>query len=421
VATAAEQVQSVGTEADAPPCATVIIDTYNQASYIDEAVASVLAQEKLPGPLEVIIVDDGSTDGTAERLIRYHNKANVIRKDNGGQASALNAGLAQSSSDIIMLLDGDDYWHPEKVAKVLDLFAQHSEASMVYHGIEQSSGIDWWGAVSREAVVDIIDRPEALLQCLLPPTSALSFRKSHIARLLPIPSDLWFCADAYLGWLAPFCGHVVSSGDRLAVYRLHDNNLFLLSDHSWDKLTRRYYMLKAALRHVFEWLASSEFDTNSYPIREYLRRFELYVETLSFDLQSPGRLRWMRHKALHISLERQCESRRYVVFHALIAILAGALGYERTLRAWKLYSQSRLLLAARRLLAPSAQEASEGKYRSIFEVEKVRSAGWRLAHITASWLHLGHSLRHPHGQQPQLVEHSGHKRPRLGVHHRQRW
>lgn len=356
---------------DARPCATVILDTYNQAHYIDEAVTSVLAQEQLPGPLEIIIVDDGSDDGTADRLRSYSDHAHVIRKANGGQASALNVGLSRASSDIIMLLDGDDFWHPGKARRVLDLFAQHPQASVVHHGF------DFVGAGSAGAYQGklplpggrLVDRAEALLQYRASPASALSFRCSRIAPLLPVPSALWFMADGYLAYLAPFCGDVVPTGDRLAVFRFHEDNLFSFGDASLSKQARKWVMARALHRHLGEWLASNGCDTSSSPVREYLRSHELFADELFFVLQSPGRLSWTRHNVMRISVERHYQPPGYVVFRGLIAVLGAALGYERSVTIQKLYLHSRLVTAARRRWMPTALDrapagsASDGTLR----------------------------------------------------------
>lgn len=340
------------------PCATALIDTYNQAGYIDEAVTSVLAQEQLASPLEIVIVDDGSDDGTAERLRRYSDQAHVVRKVNGGQATSLNAGLALASTDIIMLLDGDDYWHPGKVRKVLDLFAQHPEASLVHHALDfvgPGSGGAYAGKLPFPEG-NLIDRPDALLQYRGSPASGLSFRYSRIAPLLPVPSGLRFMADGYLAYLAPFCGEVVATSDRLGVFRFHQDNLFSFRETSRNKQARKWAMARALHRHLTEWLVSSGFDTTRSPVRQYLRGHELFADELSFALQSPGRLRWMSHHLARISVELPYQPRGYLVFRALTALLGAALGYKRAIRIQELYSTSRLLTAARRLWMPGAED-----------------------------------------------------------------
>lgn len=99
----------------------VVIPLYNGAQWIEQAVASVLSQT-LP-PDEFIVVDDGSTDAGAgaaivERIARAHPAIRLLRKPNGGQSSARNFGVAESSSALIALLDQDDYWSPDHLEEL---------------------------------------------------------------------------------------------------------------------------------------------------------------------------------------------------------------------------------------------------------------------------------------------------------------
>src|SRR4051812_1229417 len=99
---------------------SILIDTYNHEGYIEAAIRSVLQQEDLGNvKLEIIIVDDGSTDRTHEVIRRYDNLVKYFYKPNGGQASAFNFGIGLCEGEIICFLDGDDWWHPKKVRTVL--------------------------------------------------------------------------------------------------------------------------------------------------------------------------------------------------------------------------------------------------------------------------------------------------------------
>src|SRR6266404_4268062 len=98
------------------PVISVVITTYNYGRFVEECVDSVLAQDYPSDRVEVIVVDDGSTDDTAERVKRYGTRIEYLRKANGGQASALNAGFAKARGEIISLLDADDYFLPGKLA-----------------------------------------------------------------------------------------------------------------------------------------------------------------------------------------------------------------------------------------------------------------------------------------------------------------
>src|SRR6266849_7856866 len=119
-----------------PPLVSVVIDTFNHERFIAHAVESVLGQRGMrPDEFEVIVVDDGSSDSTADRLRGYSNRIAVIHKPNGGQASAFNAGIARCTADIICFLDGDDYWHPDKLQRVVRVLAENPQAMAVGHGI----------------------------------------------------------------------------------------------------------------------------------------------------------------------------------------------------------------------------------------------------------------------------------------------
>src|SRR5271168_19523 len=120
-----------------PPLVTVLIDTYNYGQYVEEAVQSVLAQDFPVEQREILVVDDGSTDDTAERLRKFGDAITYLRKPNGGQASAFNFGFERARGGIVALLDADDYWLPGKLSRVAEEFAKHPDAGMVYHGIRQ--------------------------------------------------------------------------------------------------------------------------------------------------------------------------------------------------------------------------------------------------------------------------------------------
>ncbi len=89
-----------------PDLISVIIPTYNYAHFLPEAIQSVFRQEKVV--CEVIVVDDGSTDGTADVLERYSGKITVITQENKGLSAARNAGLRKAGGRYIVFLDADD-------------------------------------------------------------------------------------------------------------------------------------------------------------------------------------------------------------------------------------------------------------------------------------------------------------------------
>jgi glycosyltransferase involved in cell wall biosynthesis len=111
------------------PRVSVVIPTYNSAALVVGAVESVLAQT-LPAA-EVIVVDDGSTDDTPERLARFGPPVRAVRKPNGGVSAARNRGLAEATGDLIAFLDADDVWYPDKLRRQAEVFARQPDLGLL--------------------------------------------------------------------------------------------------------------------------------------------------------------------------------------------------------------------------------------------------------------------------------------------------
>src|ERR1700755_604600 len=119
------------------PYISVLVDTYNHERFIEEALVSVLEQDVAGVEREVIVVDDGSTDRTPEIVRKLEPRVRLIRKVNGGQASAFNAGIPECAGEIVAFLDGDDWWAPGKLRAVADALAEQPEIGLVGHGITE--------------------------------------------------------------------------------------------------------------------------------------------------------------------------------------------------------------------------------------------------------------------------------------------
>src|SRR5271170_5417576 len=122
----------------ATPFLSVLIDTYNHERFIEQAILSVLAQDIAESEREIVVVDDGSTDRTPEIVRRFEPRVRLVRKTNGGQASAFNAGIPACSGVGIAFLDGDDWWAPGKLRTVGDIFAKDAAVGLIGHGIVES-------------------------------------------------------------------------------------------------------------------------------------------------------------------------------------------------------------------------------------------------------------------------------------------
>ena len=111
---------------DSRPIVTAVIPTYNRGWTLAEAVESVLAQD-YPA-LELIVVDDGSTDDTPSILADYGSRIRVIRQENRGVSAARNRGIADANGEYIAFLDSDDLWRPGKISSQVTFFQSHREA-----------------------------------------------------------------------------------------------------------------------------------------------------------------------------------------------------------------------------------------------------------------------------------------------------
>ncbi len=109
---------------------SVVITTYNRASYVRQAIDSVLCQTMKD--FELIVVDDGSTDDTIEALAPYRDRIRYVRTENGGPARARNVGMALSRGDYVCWLDSDDLFHPAKLALQSAILDAYPDLGMVW-------------------------------------------------------------------------------------------------------------------------------------------------------------------------------------------------------------------------------------------------------------------------------------------------
>lgn len=112
------------------PKVSVIIPSFNCELYIAETISSVLNQTHKD--IEVIVVDDGSTDRTREIVASFGAPVRLIAQENSGRCAARNRGIREASGEFICLLDHDDYWYPEKLSAQLAAFEKYPEAGGVY-------------------------------------------------------------------------------------------------------------------------------------------------------------------------------------------------------------------------------------------------------------------------------------------------
>jgi glycosyltransferase involved in cell wall biosynthesis len=131
----------------ATPTVSCVIPVYNGEAHLGEALDSVLGQD--PRPLEVIVVDDGSTDRTAEVAQSRGDVVRYVRQTNAGPSSARAHGVELARGELVALLDADDRWLPGKLARQIALLSTRREL----HGCMTHGRLFWEGddAMSAEA------------------------------------------------------------------------------------------------------------------------------------------------------------------------------------------------------------------------------------------------------------------------------
>lgn len=118
---------------------SVIIPAYNCAATVDRSIASALAQD-YDGSLEVIVINDGSTDETLNALGKYSERIIVITQTNQGLARSRNVGVARARGDLLAFLDADDVWFPSKLSQLSSVLEHNEHAVLAYSNIVAVDG-----------------------------------------------------------------------------------------------------------------------------------------------------------------------------------------------------------------------------------------------------------------------------------------
>ena len=234
----------------AKPYFSVLIDTYNHERFIEEAVQSVLAQDFPPSEHEILVVDDGSTDRTPELLHRFEPHIRILRKQNGGQASAFNAGIPECSGEVVAFLDGDDWWGANKLAALDQAFSAHPAIGLIGHSITEvlSDGTHRSELVRDEPrfQIDSVSGAKTFrLRKSFMGTSRMAFRMALLRRIGQVPEDLIVEADEFLFTLGAVFSEVLLLREPLTFYRLHGQNLFQVRDGQSSSLRRKRNVLLA--------------------------------------------------------------------------------------------------------------------------------------------------------------------------------
>jgi glycosyltransferase involved in cell wall biosynthesis len=261
------------------PLVSILINNYNYGHFLTEAIDSALNQT-YPN-IEVIVVDDGSTDDSYDVIKSYQDKIIPIFKENGGQASAFNTGFAASRGEIICFLDSDDLFLPEKVEEIANAFTAYADIGWCFHllsffGENQenfepnkttqntslSGRYDLRSNLQKGKLDGVTPRVKLNLA-----TSAMCFRRSLLNQILPMTETIRITSDDYIKFIAFGLAPVFIMVKELSLQRIHDNNAYTLrTDNNKRKLEAKTMILTAYwMKHNFP-LVMSKFSNNIFAV-----------------------------------------------------------------------------------------------------------------------------------------------------------
>jgi glycosyltransferase involved in cell wall biosynthesis len=273
--------------AQAPrPLVSIIITNYNYARYLRAAVDSALAQ--IYSPVEVIVVDDGSTDESRQVIESYDQRIASIFKANGGHGSAFNAGFAASRGEIVMFLDADDELLPEAVDLVVKQWRPGvTKAQFQLEMIDELGkplGSLWPPFDGFIPNGDIRDRIARFGEYPFPPTSGNAYARSAVSRLMPLDESIWVqAAEKSLVFLTPFFGDVVSLRAPLGRYRIHATNDSRFKGRHLEALHRKLSAPYFVPETICRIAASKGIDLDPRVLGSTLRRIKMRIASLRLD------------------------------------------------------------------------------------------------------------------------------------------
>lgn len=236
----------------------VVVNNHNYGRYLADAIDSALSQTH--PAVAVVVVDDGSTDESRAVIAQYGDRVRAVLKDNGGQASALNAGFAASDGDIVVFLDSDDVLAADTAAMVSDAFEADTRLAKVQYRLAVIDADGVPTGETRPAPHLPLPSGDVRRRELRSPfdvvwlsTSGMALARWVLERLFPIPEDDFRDhPDWYLQHLPALLGPVTSLDRVGGQYRLHGANSYALATSTLDvaQLRRSIEFADVTRRHL---------------------------------------------------------------------------------------------------------------------------------------------------------------------------
>jgi hypothetical protein len=265
---------------------SIIIINHNYAAYLATAINSALAQDYTA--IEVVVVDDGSTDGSRELLAAYAGRVQVVLCEQGGHAKAANAGYLQAKGDYLLFLDADDFLYAQAVSVALAAM-QDGDAKVQFR-------LDTVDAQGRDRHMSFPYFPpdfspeqvekQVCLTGWYPWTvsSGNLFARSFLQQVMPLDAArIYRSPDGYLNNIAPLFGPVRSLRQVLGAYRVHGANAWASTSQSWSvDVALRSLCFDAVVEAAFIETAAARGIALRQPLLRPLQKLEYHMLAARF-------------------------------------------------------------------------------------------------------------------------------------------
>lgn len=301
------------------PSVAIVVPVYNLRRYLAEALESALAQTVPAASVDIVVVDDGSTDGSGELAAQYAPRVRCLRQPNRGLSAARNAALAATDAEFVQLLDADDRLHPEKLAASLAVFAEDPGATLVHTGcafideegrrLPQRGWSRAEGTVLGELVLGNLINPHAALVRRADVVAAGGFDETltsledwDLWLRITGPSSRWRCVDTAL-----VDYRVRAAGMHQNVARMLENRLRVLEKLYAQPIVPAEVRAQRSQAYQNTWLVAACLFYAASDRTRGAAAFRKAVECRPAMLVEPATLRRVSRWFLPLGFQRESE------------------------------------------------------------------------------------------------------------------
>ena len=290
--------------------ASVVVINHNYGEFLATAIDSALAQDH--PDVEVVVVDDGSTDHSAAIIAGYGDRIRAVMKAQGGHVEAVNAGYAASSGEVVLFLDADDLIHPDCLRRALamlqpgDSKVQFRLATLDRTGADQNMPFPHFPP--NFSADDVLRGAARSGWYPWTVSTGNVFVRGFLDRVMPIDAKtVYRSPDGYLSKLAPLYGPVRSLREVLGGYRVHGQNAWASSQKTWSADTAlRWLAFDRVLERAFVSAAQTQGVAVRQPLLRSFQALEYRMQALRFadpDKRPPDSRQTVMTDAVHWLVE----------------------------------------------------------------------------------------------------------------------